>query len=74
MDWYRKAADKGVAQAMHNLGVLYRDGLGVSRNYDSALYWYGRAVDAGRTKSRESIQALVRDGHVREADAARWLK
>ena len=51
-----------------------RDGLGVKRNYDSALYWFGKAVDAGRTKSKESIQNMVKNKLVRAEDAARWLK
>ena len=30
--WYRKAAEQGGAQAQCSLGVMYREGLGVSRD------------------------------------------
>jgi TPR repeat protein len=35
-EWFKKAADKGNASAMVNLGWLYQNGLGVARDYGRA--------------------------------------
>ena len=32
-EWYEKAADKGTADAMNNLGQLYANGWGVAQDY-----------------------------------------
>lgn len=36
----QEAAALGYADAMNTVGDMYRDGLGVSQNYDEALRWY----------------------------------
>ena len=41
--WY-SLADFGNAQAQNNIGIMYRDGLGVPRNYDEALRLFGFAI------------------------------
>jgi TPR repeat protein len=35
------------AHAQHNLGSMYRDGIGVAQNYTEAARWYQRAADQG---------------------------
>jgi TPR repeat protein len=44
MQWYRRAADAGDADAMHNLGAL----LGEQGEEDQAEQWYRKAADARR--------------------------
>ena len=46
-DWYRKAADQGVARAQFNLGVLYDQGQGVPQDYAQAADWYRKAASQG---------------------------
>jgi clan AA aspartic protease (TIGR02281 family) len=41
--WY-SLADFGNAQAQNNIGIMYRDGLGVPRNYVEALRLFGFAI------------------------------
>ena len=36
MDWYRKAADRGLADAEYSVGVLYENGWGVTKDIDRA--------------------------------------
>jgi len=43
-------AEKGQSQAMLNLGILYEQGVGVSRNFTKALEWYQKAADAGEAE------------------------
>ena len=38
--WYTKAAEKGDAYAMVNLGCCYEEGLGVEKNVATAAQWY----------------------------------
>ena len=46
-EWYEKAADKGDAGAMTNLGLLYDNGQGVAQDYVKAREWYEKAADKG---------------------------
>jgi TIR domain/Sel1 repeat len=45
---YEKAAAKGDASAMFNLGVLYENGFGVAQDYAKAGAWYEKAAAKGR--------------------------
>ena len=46
--WYRKAADKGNAPAMSNLGELYRSGVpGIEKNAAQSALWYQKAAENG---------------------------
>ena len=40
MRWYRKAADKGEAKAMFNIGLLYYNGQGLQRDLGAALRYF----------------------------------
>jgi uncharacterized protein len=58
-EWFEKAADKGDAGAMFNLGRLYANGYGVAKDYDKAREWYEKAADkdeAGAMHSDESAR------------------
>ena len=39
--WERRAAEQGNAQAQHNRGVSYRDGLGVVQDYGKLSGGFG---------------------------------
>jgi len=53
--WYKKAADKGLAEAQSNLGLIYKNGWGVQRDYQQALGWYRLAADQGDAISQYQI-------------------
>jgi TPR repeat protein len=55
--YYSRAADGGVSGAMHNLGVLYKNGLGVAANNAEAQSWYRRAEDARRAEEAKVLAA-----------------
>ena len=44
MEWYRKAADQGDAEAQSNIGVLYLFGQGVPVDYPLAAAWLLKAA------------------------------
>jgi TPR repeat protein len=56
---FRKAAKQGDPVAMYDLGVMYRDGLGVGRDRAAALDNFERAADAGYTPAGKAEGALL---------------
>ncbi|MEX2479380.1 MAG: tetratricopeptide repeat protein [Gammaproteobacteria bacterium] len=67
-EWYRKAAEQGVADAQFRLGQLYENGDGVPTDLEYAFGWYGVAAHLGnangdeayaRTRERLSAEELV---------------
>jgi localization factor PodJL len=53
--WFRKAADRGVADSQYNLGILYARGIGVEQNLAESFKWFSLAAaqgdaDAGRKR------------------------
>ncbi|MEM7618462.1 MAG: hypothetical protein AAF244_03655, partial [Pseudomonadota bacterium] len=53
--WFLKAAEKNVANAQYNLGVLNHQGLGTERNLDKALYWYREAAKRGHAEAQYNL-------------------
>lgn len=47
MRLYRKAAEAGSAEAMANIGCMYKHGIGVVSNSFRAAYWFTKAANAG---------------------------
>lgn len=37
VEWYQKAANQGFSDAQYNLGLMFEEGEGVSRDYNMAL-------------------------------------
>jgi hypothetical protein len=44
VQWYRRAADQGIARAQFNLGVMYSRGQGVLQDYIEAHKWMNLAA------------------------------
>ena len=54
-EWFRKGADRGVADSQYNLGILYARGIGVEQNLAESFKWFSLAaaqgdIDAGRKR------------------------
>jgi TPR repeat protein len=56
-EFYRRAADLGMAEAAYHLANHYRDGRGVPRDREAAFRWYRRAAELGDTVA----ELLARD-------------
>ena len=72
-EWYRVSADAGNALAMHNLGDLYRKGLGVQTDAEQAFDWYQRAALAGHAIGYEDMGDCYLKGIGVPADTAKAL-
>lgn len=53
--WYRKAAEQGLSQAQNNLGVMLKDGQGITQNYVEAVQWFKRAAQQGNTLAEMNL-------------------
>ena len=55
-------AKQGNARAQHNLGWVYRKGLGVTQNYETALKWYKLAADQGNASAQHNLGFMYHQG------------
>lgn len=75
--WYRRAAEKGFAPAMNNLGQIHARGLNGSRNPQMAAYYYRLAAQAGNPVAgfNLSLALLTGDGVAQNgAEALRLME
>lgn len=56
--WMERSASLDGAQAMYNMGVFWRDGLGGPRDVKTALAWFGKAAAAGWKGAAEEVARL----------------
>ena len=57
--WYRRAAEKGHADAENNLGNCYYYGKGVPQDYTEAVKWYRKAADHGNADAEVNLRVLL---------------
>jgi localization factor PodJL len=56
--WFRKAAERGVADSQFNLGILYARGIGVEQNLAESFKWFSLAAaqgDADAARKRDDV-------------------
>jgi TPR repeat protein len=58
----RADALKGDANAQHNLGYMYEQGMGVDRDLAQAFTWYSKSADQGFAASQNDLGAMYADG------------
>ena len=58
MQWYRRAAEQGLAEAQLNIGLLYYYGYGVATNHREAVSWF-REASEGELPEAEYMLALT---------------
>lgn len=71
---YRQAAEQGLSEAQNNLGVLYKDGQGVSQDYGAAALWFRLAAEQDNTLAQLNLGWLYHAGKgvSQHADSARY--
>ena len=76
-DYYRLAAEQGLALAKHNLALLYEEGRGVEQDYAQALTLYREAAEAGEIDAAVNLGVMYLDGvgtAVDNAEALKWTE
>jgi len=47
LEWYRKAAERGLVMAQVNVATHYQEGIGVAKDLREAYRWYRKAAEQG---------------------------
>lgn len=68
VQWYRRAANQGVAQAQTNLGVLLSQGRGAAADPEQAYFWLSL------TAAQDATARAARDQVARKLSAAQRLR
>jgi len=75
--YYLAAAEAGNSLAMNNLGVMYRNGRGVSQSDSEAVHWYRAGADAGNADAMANLGWMYRIGagvDRSDQEGARWYR
>ncbi len=62
LDWLQRIAADGDHDAQIDLGVRYRDGVGLKQNDALAVQWYRRASDGGHLGGHDSLGWMYKMG------------
>ena len=62
LHYYRLAAEQGQSEAMLNLGVMSRDGLGAAPNHSAAVFWFRQAADRGTIDATYNLARMILTG------------
>jgi TPR repeat protein len=57
--WHTKSAAQGYATAEIKLGILYGDGLGVTKDISKAIEWYTKAAEKGVVIAADYLRRLT---------------
>ncbi len=71
--WFTKSAEKGMANAHYNLGVMYQQGLGVPQDAAAALGWYEKAAQLGHPEAMYNLGIANIEGIGAERNIARGV-
>ena len=62
VEWFRRAAGRGNADAQYNLGVLYIQGKGVPQWFAEAARWFRMAAEQGEGSAQYSLGIMHKEG------------
>ncbi|KAK3824262.1 MAG: hypothetical protein J3R72DRAFT_528789 [Linnemannia gamsii] len=62
MNWYLKAAQRGLASAQFNIGDMYDNGRGVPKDFTKAMAWFRKAAAQDYAPAQYSIGQLYQNG------------
>ena len=75
-DWFRRAADANVAEAIRMVGECYEEGWGCYVDRQAAIRWYKFAAEAGDPKATLKLSKMYINGEDVDKDygeALKWL-
>ncbi len=59
---WRPLAEQGHAEAQHNLGNMYNDGEGVTKDNRQAVFWYRKSAEHGNAKAQFKLGYMYANG------------
>ena len=76
LKWLELAANQGHADARYKLGILYRTGLGVLQNFETAFQWFELAAKQNHADAQYDIGLMHKNGQSVPVDFVKayvWL-
>lgn len=58
-EWFFKAAKQGHPEAQTQLGMMYGNGYGISRDDSKSMYWYKEAAEQGEAEAILTIDCFM---------------
>ena len=74
VEWYRKSAEQGNVTAQYNLGYMYHDGRGVSRDHAKAVEWYRKSAEQGNADAQYALGYMYENGRGVSQDHAKAVE
>ena len=79
IEWFKKAAEHGNAQAEEQLGALYEYGLEdlVPQDYREAIKWYKQAAEHGSARAQFALGLRYSEGDLvpqNSKESAKWIR
>jgi hypothetical protein len=74
---FSELADKGIAEAQINIGMMFENGQGVPQDYGEAVRWYRLAADQGLIKAKYNLGLMYAYGKGVDKDpieAIKWYR
>ena len=74
---WRPLAERGLAQAQSNLGLMYRNGHGVTKDYRAAVHWYRKSAEQGHAPAQADLGFMYVKGWGVPQDhaaSAKWYR
>ncbi|GHT71254.1 hypothetical protein AGMMS49950_07570 [Endomicrobiia bacterium] len=59
INWYKKSAEQGNADAQYNLGVMYHEGKGAKQDYKEAISWFKKAAEQGHSGAKTALAKIL---------------
>jgi localization factor PodJL len=75
-NWYKLAADRGLAPAQYRIANLFEKGTGVTRDLNKAITYYQQAAEAGNASAMHNLAVLFASGAAGQPDyvaAVKWF-
>ncbi len=77
LEWYRKAAEQGLAEAQDTLGFMHAEGRGVTKDEAEAVKWYRKAADQGLAIAQWNLGTMYEQGRgvaKNDTEAVKWYR
>ena len=77
VEWYRKSAEQGDAGGQANLGYMYRNGYGVTKDDAEAVKWYRKSAEQGNVVGQRNLGVVYENGYGVTKDydeALKWYR
>ena len=74
---FRNSAELGNAAGQNSLGVMFREGSGVSRDYSEAIKWFRKSAEQGNAKGQGNLGWMYHNGYGVSQDyseAVKWYR